>query len=301
MKKNIFIKALSFLAVGYGMASCLDGDPMNTPPGASPPLVEMSYVLSGGTQLNSGLTRFPQQALLLGPADEADTITFAVTVQGNVDRDVNVTLQLDPNAINDATDGVEYAYWPADEFQLLNTTATIPQGKNYAEFQIVFFPPKIDFAKSYMLPITATNDAGYVTSSNFGKLYFHQIGNAIAGVYTWDFIRCSDPACSAGPDGQTKYGRTTVLAPQDPTTVTVPTGYFSQPNYIITFKQDADGTLHDFRAILDPVALAADWDTNNPPIVVASGPTILAENNNTKFTLHYTTGTRNVTDIFTKK
>jgi hypothetical protein len=187
MKKNIFIKALSFLAVGYGMASCLDGDPMNTPPGASPPLVEMSYVLSGGTQLNSGLTRFPQQALLLGPADEADTITFAVAVQGNVDRDVNVTLQLDNNAINDnlANDGVQYEVWPTDEYQLLSTSATIPQGKNYAEFKVVFFPPKINFAKSYMLPITATNDAGYVVSSNFGKLYFHQIGNAIAGLYNW--------------------------------------------------------------------------------------------------------------------
>src|SRR5689334_17826988 len=98
MKKNIIAKILSIAAIGYGMTSCLDGNQMNTPPGGSPNLVEMSYVSPGGTLINSGLPYFPAQALILGPADEADTVTFQVAVQGgNVDRDVTVTLKLTPD------------------------------------------------------------------------------------------------------------------------------------------------------------------------------------------------------------
>jgi len=301
MKKNI-LKFLSIIAVGYGMTSCLDGDPMNTPPGGSPNLVEMSYVSSGGTLINSGLNYFGAQALILGPADEADTITFQVAVQGgNVDRDVTVTLQVNPNAALDnfAKDQIEYTVMPSDQYTFLNTSQTIPKGKGFAEFQVVFFPPKIDFAKSVILPITATNDAGYVTSSNYGILYLHLIGNPIAGVYDWQFIRYSNPAGTGSPDGFSFTGKQTVLAPTNPTTITVATGYYTQPNYIITFKGEERGTLTDFRAILDPVALAADWDPNG--VAVASGPTITVNPEQTKFTVHYTTGTRNVTDIYTLK
>jgi hypothetical protein len=264
----------------------------------------MTYVSPGGTLLNSGLTYFSAQALILGPADAADTITFAVAVQGDVDRDVTVTLQVDPNAANDniAKDGVEYEVWPSDQFQFLSTTAVIPKGKNYAEFQIVFFPPKINFSKSVMLPITATNDAGYVTSANFGKLYFHLIGNPIAGVYDWDFLRYATPTDPpvTSPDGGSFYDATMVLSPQDPTTVTAASGYYlKNVGYIITFKGDTRGLLTDFRAIIDPVQIAAVWDPNG--IVLATGPTITVNPDQTIFTLHYTTATRNCNDVYTLK
>jgi len=302
MKKNI-IKFLSIVAVGYGMTSCLDGDPMNTPPGGSPNLVEMSYVQAGGTLINSGLNYFPAQALILGPADEADTINFQVAVQGgSVDRDVTVTLQVDPNRALDnfAKDAIEYTVMPSDQYKFLSTTAVIPKGKGYADFQVVFFPPKIDFSKSVILPITATNDAGYVTSSNYGTLYLHLIGNPVAGVYDWQFIRYSNPAGTGSPDGLSFSGATMVLSPSNPTTVTALSGYYlKNVGYIITFKGDTRGSLTDFRAIVDPVAIAAVWDPAG--IVLASGPTITVNPEQTKFTLRYTTATRNCTDIYTLK
>ncbi|MEJ0029461.1 MAG: DUF1735 domain-containing protein [Bacteroidota bacterium] len=303
MKKNIIAKLLSVAAIGYGMTSCLDGDPMNTPPGGSPNLVEMSYVAPGGTLINSGLPYFPAQALLLGPADEADTITFQVAVQGgNVDRDVTVTLQLAPNAALDnfAKDAIEYEIMPDDQYTFLSTSQVIPKGKGFAEFQIVFYPPKINFSKSTILPITATNDAGYVTSSNYGILYLHLIGNPIAGVYDWQFIRYSDPAGTVGPDGASFAGATAVLSPSNPTTCTTQTGYYDKATpYIITFKGDTRGSLTDFRAILDPVYLAAVWDPAG--ISVAIPPTITPNAAQDKFTLHYVTATRNCTDVYTLK
>jgi len=303
MKKNILVATLSALAVGIGMTSCLDGDQMNTPPGGSPNLVEMSYVQDGGTLINSGLNYFSAQALLLSPADEADTVTFQVAVQGgSVDRDVTVTLQVDPAKALDnlAKDGVEYTVMPSDQYKFLQTTATIPKGKGYAAFQVVFYPPNIDFTKSTILPITATNDAGYVTSSNYGVLYLHLIGNPIAGLYDWKFVRYSTPTepPTTNPDGGSFSGATAVFSPQNPTTINVFSGYYlKNVGYIITFKGDTRGSLTDFRAIMDPVAMAAVWDPNG--IVLGSGPTISVNPEQTVFTLHYTTATRNCNDIYT--
>src|SRR5687767_3518079 len=158
MKFNITAKIFCALFLGCTVMSCLDGDEMNTPPGGSPSLVAMTYVSPGGTLFNSGLRYFGAQALLLSPADEADTVTFAVTIQGPVDRDVTVTLQVRPEAALDnlASDGVEYTMMTDAQYDLLSTTAVIPQGETYAEFQAVFYPPNMDFSESTILPITAT-------------------------------------------------------------------------------------------------------------------------------------------------
>ena len=308
MKKNIFISALAVLGLGFGMTSCLDGDPMNTPPGASPTLVEMSYVLDGGNNINSGLQYFASQTLLLNPAHTSDTLDFAVTVQGQFDEDVNVTLKVDPTALDDnvGNDGLDYAMMPDNQFQLLNTTGVIHPGRTpYASFRVVFYPPNIDFTKNVMLPITATNDKDVTLSANHGVIYFHIIGNPIAGLYNREFIRYSTPNPPVGATPDIHNNATVVFAPQDPTTINVPTGYFDNAPYIITFDDDgthtAPGGLTNFKAVLDPDWLAANWATQATPIEVTEGPTINVSADYKTFTLKYKTKTRNVTDIYTPK
>jgi hypothetical protein len=66
----------------------------------------------------------------------------------------------------------------------------------------------------------------------------------------------------------------------------------------MTFDDDGSGNLSNFKAVLDPAALAADWDPNG--IAVATGPTISVSGDYKVITLKYTTLTRNVTDIYTK-
>jgi hypothetical protein len=298
MKLNIIAKLMCVMVVGNMLTSCLEGDEMNTPPGVDRPVVEMSFVEPGGTTLNTGLRYFGGQALLMSPAVDTVRYSFAVTAQGPVDRDVNVTLQIKPeNALdNIASDGIEYGVMTSNQYRLLSTTATIPKGKTFAEFQIEFYPPNIDFTESTILPITVTNDADIVVSSNHGMFYPHIIGNAIAGLYDWQFIRYSNPAGTGSPDG-TSFTDVTPFLPVDPTTVQAPTGYYTQINYIITFD-DNDGVLTNFRAILDPAGLTT-W--NDAGIQVVTGPTITVSPDYKTFTIKYTTLTRNVTDIYTKQ
>jgi len=307
MKKNIIFSALSILGLGFGMTSCLlEGDDMNTPPGASPAIVEMSYVIPGGNNINSGLQFFSSQTLLLNPGDDSDTITFAATVQGQFNDDVNVTIKVDQTKLadNNANDHLDYGLMPSNQFKLLSTTGVISPGRTpYVEFKVVFYPPNIDFTKNVMLPITVSNDRDLTLSSNFGTVYFHIIGNPIAGLYNREFIRypTPDPASTDSPD--IHNNATVVFAPQDPTTINAPTGYFDHAPYVITFDDDgthtAPGGLTNFKAVLDPDWLADNWTTQG--IEVTEGPTITVSTDYTTYTLKYKTKTRNVTDIYTSK
>ena len=44
--------------------------------------------------------------------------------------------------------------------------------------------------KNYMLPISITTaPAGSTISTNFKTIYYHLIGNPIAGLYNWELVQ----------------------------------------------------------------------------------------------------------------
>src|SRR4051812_26925863 len=137
MRTNIVIKLFSFFLVMSVFTSCLEGDLMNTPPGASPPIIEMTNNSNGGTLVNSGLRYFGNATLLLSPTDEVDTITFALTIQGISNKDVTVTLETPADAADDnySNDSLVYKFMADNQYDFINTTAVIPAGKTYAEFK----------------------------------------------------------------------------------------------------------------------------------------------------------------------
>lgn len=184
MRLHIF-KVLCLILTPLIATSCLDGDLMNTPEDATSAIVQMSFNPDGGTTVNSGLRYFANGALLYPPTDEVDTATYAVTIQGTVTKDVTVTIATPEDALDDYLygDKINYQMMPDSVYDFVNTTAVIKAGQNYAEFKIAFYPNKIDFTKDLMLPVTATNDASLTTSSNFGFVYFHVVGNPYAGSY----------------------------------------------------------------------------------------------------------------------
>jgi hypothetical protein len=293
--KNIFIKVLSILAIGYGMTSCLDGDPQNTPYGGSPTLVEMTYISPTSANINSGLQYFSAQTLLLNPAHDADTITFAATVQGSFDEDVNVTLKVDQSRLadNKKNDALDYTLMTENtQYQFLSKTGVIHPGTApYTEFKVVFFPKNIDFTKSYMLPVSVTNDKDVLLSSNFGTLYFHVIGNPLAGLYSWKFSRYDTPDGS-GPLSSFSFdfGNATynpaVFIPSDPTTITTLTGYAGEAYYyIITFDDDGAGHLTNFKAVIDPATVNGAWKDSN--IVITDDPVITVSPDYTSIKIHY--------------
>lgn len=305
---KLTIKLLSFLFAGYMLSSCLDGDPMNTPPGGSSPFIMMTNNPSGGNTVNSGLRYFGSQALTY-PADHLrDTAKFAVSIQGLINRDVNVTLTTPADALDDYyyKDSITYEMMPDALWDFLGpTSAVIPAGKQFAEFQVIFYPSLFDPTKNYMLPISATNDADLQTSSNYGVNYYHVIGNPIAGSYNWDFIRINNQAGTGAPAGGSFTDETIAFAPESPTAINVPTGYFVQPNYLITFK-NTGGVLSNFKAVIDPDEIDAAFTLNG--ISMVSGPTISVNTTDPAhpiYTVNYVVfngaAFRNCTDIYTKK
>jgi hypothetical protein len=301
MKTFVYIKFLAFVFVAFAITSCMDGDDANFPPDGSKPFLMMTNNEAGGPLVNSGKRYFPAQALLLDPTAENDTMVFAVTLQGvaSLDKDINVSLSMPEDALDDflGTDSIDYQMLPSDKFELLSTSGVISKGTTYTTFTLVLHPSLIDLKQNYMLPIAVSTSDGIQVSSNYGMIYYHMIGNPIAGLYEREFIRYGNPAGTGSPDIHTFTDQ--VMAPVNGTTVTTPTGYYTGPDYIITFDDDGLGNLTNFKAVLDPAALAADWDPAG--ISVTSGPTITVNGDYTVFTVKYTTKTRNVTDIYTKK
>ncbi|HTE31533.1 MAG TPA: DUF1735 domain-containing protein [Chryseolinea sp.] len=240
------------------LTSCLDGDDMNTPPGGLGPILQMTNNPNGGTLVNSGLRYFGAQALTYPATHEVDTATFAVSLQGieKLDKDVTVTLSTPADGLDDYFygDSVVYSMMPDSLYEFIGSpTAVIKAGETYAEFQVKFFPSKVDPVLNFMLPVTVTNDADLPMSSNYGFVYFHFIGNPIAADYDWTYKRWN-LGDTVGTVTTTISGTKTFL-PDNPTTIEVQSGYGEQNGfncrYVLSFT-NTGGTFTNFKVNINP-------------------------------------------------
>jgi hypothetical protein len=303
MKQLIKI-ILPLLLVALGVSSCLKEGRMNVDTtNTAANVVTLQFIENGsGTTINSGMNYFAGGALTYPGDHEKDTATFNVAIGGPVlGKDVTVTVGIDPNKVMDnfAGDSIAYEIMPDSLFQVLGTTATIKAGEATAPLQIVFFPSKIDITKSYMLPIVITDAAGQTISGNYSTLYLHVIGNPLAGGYAWDYIRYNDPNKVGASSGWTDD--VTTFSPENPTSVKVPTGYYVQPNYQITFK-NANGVLSDFKAVIHPAEIKAAFTDNGINVTMSPVITVSADYKTIEINYVVFNGAafRNITDIFRK-
>lgn len=281
---------------------------MNTPPGGEGAFLMMTNNPSGGTLVNSGLRYFGNQALTYPPTDLADTATFAVSLQGaaSLNKDINITLATPSDALDDYyfIDSLVYEMMPSDLYEILTPTGTIEAGTSAAEFQVRFFPNKFDPTKNYMLPITATNDAGLPISSNYGFVYYHVIGNPIAGVYAWNYRRYNN-ADTVGATSGTATG-TQLFGPKNGTTIEVNGGYAQTVGlvapYNITFK-NSNGVISDLKVTINP-DLAGGLSANGititkAPIFVKSTITPTKRYFKIMYQVHNGTAFRTLIDEYT--
>lgn len=299
-----------FALVSFSLASCLkavntnvNGENLTTN------FLQLEYVQdSFQTNINSGLQYFSGSTLLFPPTDAVDTINFQVTYNGPTPAgsDLTVTLAADWTAINDnfSNDGITYEKMPDSLYKIITTTVTIKAGKRDGYAKMVVYPSKIDPTKSYMAPI-APSAAGTDVSKNFGHIYFHTIGNPMAGSYTWDFYRynaLTNPTFPTGYNGGSFFGSSISFLPINPTNIHVPTGYYVQPNYLITFT-NTGGVLTNFKAVIDPGELPGAFTANG--ISMIQQPVITVTPDYKKVTINYVvfngSAYRNCTDIYTKK
>jgi hypothetical protein len=248
-----------------------------------------------------GLHAFSSEALVFPGSDDTDTATFHLNyASSNVAAaDETITIGIDPAALAtyNSTSTAQFEIFPDSIFSFTTTTVTVKKGNNYSDaISLAVFPSKVDPTKNYMLPISIKKaPAGSTISTDFGTIFYHFIGNPIAGSYSDEWIRYN----TAGQTGSPAFDQTSgsTFSPVDNTTVsTDPDGTGFQ--YLINFTNTA-GVLSNFN-----VSFVAGTTAG---ITITGGPTIvLADPIAGKYTFNFTYlngsgAPRNITDKFVKQ
>ena len=268
MKKISLFLQLSLLSVVF-FASCVKDRNKGTDFSQIQPMLELRTPVAN----IAGLAYFTRATI----GNLPDTVQFYANLASEypLDRTLNISIGVDPSRIDtynaDAANAVKYELLPDSAYELLKTDGTIQSGQRIDSFQIAFYKDKIDPSKNYMLPVAILEGDGVQLSENQSVIWFHAIGNPLAGPYLWDFIRwpCTD-STSCAPDIYFT-GESTSFSPVDPTTIEVASYYYIQPRYVLTFDNNG-GVLSNFQVSLnqDDVDLMA---ANG--VTVTDGPNIL--------------------------
>lgn len=301
MKEFKIIGFLTILIAAISLQSCLKSAPMNIDSdNKTAGIVELQFIQPGGSTINSGMTYFSGAALTYPAADMADTANYNISLGGanTLGKDLTVSLAADATKLLDnfSSDSISYQIMPDSIYHIISAVATIKAGMRIANMQIVYFPSKIDITKSYMLPITIKDAQGQIISSNFSTIYFHIIGNPIAGNYNHEWIRYNNLAGTGTP----AYDKTFAdgFAPVNPTTINVVSGSAGL-TYVVTFK-NTNGVLSNFKAVFTAASVAASGVTiTGNPVVTVADPV----NHNFSFNFTYSNSAgspRNITDNFTR-
>lgn len=248
--------------------------------------------------VGSGLTNFTNGNVGFNNGDTT-TITLIVNLASvNLPSSpLKVTIGVDAAQMNsyNSANGTSYVLFDNSAYSIASTSLTIPAGQQYAETTVSFYKSGVDPTVSYMLPISITDASGKQLSSNLNTIFYHFIGNPLAGNYTWNFTRWSTPDSTTAPDGNSFTGGSTVFLPDDPTTIEVQSGYYIGPRYVLSFV-NTGGVLSDFSVILNPDDVAT---MANAGVIVTKGPIILIADPVAKhFRFYYTTKTRAVIDEY---
>ncbi|MGZ3846852.1 MAG: DUF1735 domain-containing protein, partial [Flavisolibacter sp.] len=212
---------------------------------------------------------------------------------------VNVTIGVDQTALNNynTANGTGYVVFPANSYKIASTKLTIPAGQQFAQTTISFYHPALDPTVSYMLPISITDASGKALTSNQNTMYYHIIGNPLAGNYNWIYTRWGTPDSTTTPDTY-KPNLTTQFVPDNSTQIEVASGYYIGPHYVLSFTNN-NGTLANFKVSMNQ----ADVDAMaGAGVVITYGPVILiADGVKKHFRFYYTTKTRAVIDEYIKQ
>ena len=288
------------------MTGCLKDSP-NVDFSKSGVIAELSHAsITPNGAPSSGLDYFNAATLPVFSSLDPDTITFDVNIASQYPptTDVPVTIAIDDakRTAYNATSSVPFDAQPDSTFSLPATTGVVKAGKNIAQFIVIYYPAKIDPTKSYMLPITLTAASGLTISGNLATIYFHIIGNLIAGSYSQEWIRYNTASQTPPPafDQDVSPG---VFVPVSPTEISVTSG--TGVTYYLSFTNNNPPGGGDLSLLTDFKLTMSAADFTAHGITLNAGPTlVLADPVNHKYTFNfgYLNGggsPRNITDIFT--
>lgn len=217
MKKLLFsIPFLSLLLVG-----CLKDKP-NVDFSQIFPVAEISTASTNPTPnaASGGLAFFTAANLSFPSGAVLDTVFFTVNIASDypLNKATNITVGVDTtivaaynaDSVNNSKH-VQYQVMPDSLYTMPTKTGTIPAGQRLDTFYVIFNAAEFNPAYTYMLPIKITDASGLTISGNMGTIYFHIVGNPLAGNYTVTGTRYN------------YGGRISWSGPTDP----IPAGYVS--------------------------------------------------------------------------
>jgi len=283
MKKNKnYSLVLLFTAMVASLSACVKNREGETSFSGLKPIIQIP---------EGGLKNFGAGALTFPGTDASDTAWFRINYASTnvASKDVVVKLAFDANAMAAINQNLapsdQYAKFPDSTYKFTTTQVTVKAGQSYSALvPFVVYPSKLDPTKSYMYPITITDASGNTISGNFGTIYFHVIGNPIAGVYNWDWTRWNNATGTGSPTASSFTGRANIFAPDNSTTIEVPGGYLGV-RYVLSFTKTG-GVLSNFQLSLNPDDVKGTFVPSN--ISVTDGPTILiADPVNRIYKFHY--------------
>lgn len=274
MKKISFL-FYSILIISALFTSCVKDRNVGPDFSTTKPVLELRTPISN----IAGLANFSKAVI----GNLADTVQFYVNLASDntLDQDLNVTIGVDADRVNtyngDTNNAVKYELLPDSAYTIIKTAGIISKGQRIDSFQVAFFKDKIDGSKNYMLPIEVTDGNGVLISENQGVIWFHAIGNPIAGTYQQEWLRWNATDTTGDPDFDDIY--TTSFSPNSPTEVSA-IGQGTGDIDIISFT-NTNGVLSDFTVELDPESVAG--------ITITGGPFLLEANPDTGVYIVYFT------------
>ena len=225
------------------------------------PLVEIRDNISGVGN-DAGLANFGKASLNF--TADPDTVSFYVNLASvNVlNHDVTVTVDVSQDALDaynaDPAHTIKYDLMPDSVYSFIKKDVVIKAGERVDNVSIELYPSKIDPSKSYMLPVSITDAGGINISGNFGTIYYHLIGNPLAGNYYQSFYRYNDIDTTLPPNSTVFEDQLVTVSPESPTTLFLPESYlqtFTGGGISLSFT-NTNGVLSDFATSFNSSTLA---------------------------------------------
>jgi hypothetical protein len=245
--------------------------------------------------LNAGLagaSKSPASIVVAGSTDSVLEVEIDVQMASKNTNTESITVTL---AVDDAKRGpyntqdklkVGFDALPDSCYSFPNKTVSIVPGTNFGKAKLYVYPTKVDITKSYMLPISIINGGGKDLTTNSNTQYFNMIGNELAGSYLWTFSRYnSGDSLSGFSAGSSWVDDPGLILPVTPTTITMPSGYYIQPRYEITYDKTG-GVYSNFKVTLNEADVKTMADNG---VTVTDGPYLwIADPVAKRFLLNYT-------------
>lgn len=251
LNKHLSLVVGIFLLAGF--SSCIKNKAYNNE-------TDFSNLQDHVTIVKGGLTNYNQAGVLFNGADTANvTLIVNLASKDLPSSPVKVTIGVDAAKIAayNSANGTSFQAPPTNAYKIGSTVLTIPAGQQYAQTTVSFYAPALDPTISYMLPISITDASGKALTSNTNTIYYHIIGNPIAGTYNAYLSRWvgTDSTGAVLSYHNLDYGPVT-FAPSSPTEVSTD-GAFGDA-LLIDFTNN-NGVLSNFKASFSAVPSGVVW------------------------------------------